>query len=76
MLVSEDFAGEVELQALRIRSGGEVRATRAEQQALLRRFAGRQARTRGFIRGGSLLLTGRGKSFGDKLPPGHVHDDE
>ena len=63
MLVSEDFAGEVELQALRIRSGGEVRATRLEQQAQLTRFKGRQARTAGFIRGGALLVSGAGKRF-------------
>lgn len=63
LLVSEDFAGEVELQALRVRSGGELRATRAEQQASLQRFKGRQARTAGFIRGGSLLVSGAGKAF-------------
>lgn len=63
LLVSEDFAGEVELQALRIRSGGEVRATRAEQQGSLQLFQGRQAQTAGFIRGGSLLLSGAGKRF-------------
>ena len=63
LLVSEDFAGEAELQALRIRTGGEVRATRAEQQASLQRFTGRQAQTAGFIRGGSLLLTGAGRTF-------------
>ena len=64
LLVSEDFAGEVELQALRIRSGGELRATRAEQQAALQRFQGRAARRAGFTRGGSLLISGAGKSFG------------
>jgi len=63
LLVSEDFAGEVELQALRIRSGGELTATRAEQQATLQRFQGRAARTSGFLRGGSLLLSGAGKVF-------------
>ena len=63
LLVSEDFAGEVELQALRIRSGGELRATRAEQQANLQRFRGRQARTSGFTRGGALLVSGAGKVF-------------
>lgn len=63
LLVGEDFAGEVELQALRIRSGGELRATRAEQQATLQRFKGRAARTSGFARGGALLLTGAGKRF-------------
>lgn len=63
LLVSEDFAGEVELQALRIRSGGEVRATRAEQQAVLQRFQGRAARRAGVTRGGALLLSGAGKAF-------------
>ena len=58
LLVSEDFAGEVELQALRIMSGGELRATRAEQQARLQRFTGRAAQRRGFLRSGSLLLSG------------------
>ena len=64
LLVSEDFAGEVELQALRIREGGNISATRLEQQAALQRFQGRAARTAGFTRGGSLLITGAGKNFG------------
>jgi len=64
LLVSEDFAGEAELQALRIRTGGEVTSTRLEQKAALERFTGRAARTAGFIRGGSLLVTGAGKFFG------------
>ena len=63
LLVSEDFASEVELSALRIRGGGEVRATRAEQQATLQRFQGRAAKRAGFVRGGALLLTGAGKAF-------------
>lgn len=63
LLVSEDFASEVELQAQRIRSGGEVRATRLEQQAKLERSAGSSAATAGFLRGGSLLLTGAGRAF-------------
>lgn len=63
LLVSEDFAGEVELQALRIRAGGETRATRFEQQAILERLRGRGAQTGGFLRSGSLLLTGAGRSF-------------
>ena len=63
MLVSEDFAGEAELQALRIRTGGEVTATRLEQQAGLERFRGRSSRRAGFVRGGSLLLSGAAKAF-------------
>jgi len=63
LLASEDFAGEVELQALRLRSGGELSATRLEQSAALERAAGRNARTGGFFRAGSSLLTGAGKVF-------------
>lgn len=63
LLVSEDFAGEVELNALRIRSGGETRATRAEQQANLQLFAGRAKRQQGFVRGGALLVSGAGRAF-------------
>ena len=74
LLVSEDFAGEVELAALRIRTGGEVRATRLEQEATLNRFAGRAARRQGFVRGGALLVTGVGKSFGNRTPVPHEHD--
>ena len=58
LLVASDFAAEIELQALRIRSGGETRATRLEQQALLTRRAGRSAQRRGFLRAGASLLTG------------------
>ena len=63
LLVSEDFVGESELQALRIRAGGEVTATRLEQQAVLQRFKGRAARSAGVTRGGALLLSGAGKVF-------------
>ena len=63
LAVSQDFAGEVELQARRIRAGGEIRATRLEQQAQLQRISGRSLLTGGFLRGGSLLLSGAGKAF-------------
>lgn len=78
LLVAEDFASEAELQALRIRQGGEVFATRAEQQAELLRFQGRAAARQGFTRGGALLVSGAGKTFAgntgfarseEKLPP-------
>lgn len=62
LLASEDFAAETELQALRIRSGGETRATRLEQQAALTRAGGRNAQTAGFIGAGSSLLSGAGRS--------------
>ena len=58
LLAEEDFLAEAELQAQRIRQGGEVSATRLEQQADMTRAAGKSAQTRGFMRAGSSLLTG------------------
>lgn len=58
LLASEDFAAETELQALRIRAGGETQATRLEQQAALTRSRGRSARTAGLIGAGTSLLSG------------------
>ena len=43
LLSAMDFASETELQALRVREGGEVSATRLEQQASLLDFSGRSA---------------------------------
>lgn len=60
LLASEDFASEVELQARRIRSGGELRATRLGQQAGLYESQASSAKTAGFVRGGSLLVGGAG----------------
>lgn len=51
LLVSEDFAAETELQALRLRAGGETRATRLEQQATLTRRAGRSTARSGLLGG-------------------------
>ena len=66
LLTSEDFAAEAELQALRIRSGGALRATRLEQTAQLNVFQGAAARRAGFFRGGSLLVSGLGTAFGSE----------
>lgn len=63
LLVSEDFATETELNARRIRSGGELRATRLGQQAGLYQSQAGGARTGGFVRGGSLLLQGAGNAY-------------
>ena len=76
LLSSEDFAAEVELNARRIRSGGQTRATRLEQQANLTRSAGRSAMTRGLFRAGSSLLSGFAE-FNDRprtIPPGDLFD--
>lgn len=63
LLVAQDFVGETELQALRVRRGGEIRATRLEQQSQLERFRGRNARTQGYLRGGALILGTASKAF-------------
>ena len=64
LIVSEDMAGEAELQALRIRSGGQASATRLEQQAALTRAAGRNEQTGGYFRAGASLLKGAGYASG------------
>lgn len=64
LLASSDFAVEVELQAQRIRSGGDIRATRLEQQAALTRAAGQAAQRQGILRGGASLLSGVARAFG------------
>ena len=66
LITSEDFAAEAELQALRLRAGGELRATRLEQAAALNRFQGSAANRAGFVRGGSLLIRSAGVAFGKK----------
>lgn len=59
LLAAEDFAGEVELQALKIRNGGDVRSTRLEQQAGLTIMKGNAAAQQtmfsGLTRSASLL---------------------
>lgn len=62
LLQAEDFAAEIELHARRIRAGGEVSATRLEQQAELERAAGKSAATAGYISAGGSLLQGIGRT--------------
>ena len=69
LLVSEDFAGEAELQALRIRNGGDVAATRFQQEANLQQMKGRSAATKGFLEAGSDLLRGGSQLFAPAKPP-------
>lgn len=65
LLATEDFAGEVELSALRIREGGEIRATRLEQAAELSKFQAGAASRAGFFGAGALLARGAGKASKD-----------
>lgn len=60
LLAMEDFAAETEMQALRIREGGNIRATRLQQQAALTKAEGRNAKTGSYFAAGSSLLSGIG----------------
>ena len=62
LLASTDFQKEVEVQAQRIREGGEVTSTRLEQQAGLLEGAGDRALVSGGIQAGASLLSGFGRS--------------
>ena len=73
LLSAEDFTRQTEIQALRIREGGEVRSTRLEQQASLlasqagstRALGSSRAsglRTAGFIGAGTSLLSGAART--------------
>ncbi len=61
--VLEETASEGELEALAIRFGGDIASTRALSQAAVSRFAGSQAERAGFLRAGTTLLTGGGRSI-------------
>jgi hypothetical protein len=64
LLTTEDMASEIEVQARRIRAGGNMEATRLSQQADLERYRGKVERSGGYMRGGAALLSGAGMTFG------------
>lgn len=64
LAVLGDLVGEAEFQALRTVASGETAANRAEGEAALKRFEGRNAQRAGFIRAGSTLLSSGAKAFG------------
>jgi len=68
LLLAADAASEIEYQALKVRRGGAIQATRLEQEAQLRRMSGKSAEKSGFMRAGAGLLTGLGTlSSGGKV---------
>ena len=76
LAVSSDFAGESELNALRIANMGEVEANRLQQevmnqqaQAGLFGMQGRQAVTSSYYRAGGTLMSGLGRSAGGFKSP-------
>lgn len=63
LLALADFAGETERNALRIRSGGQIRSSRLDEQAGFYSSAAGNAQSRGYARAGASLLSGIGSSF-------------
>lgn len=62
LLLQENLAGEAEYQALKIRSGGELAATRMEQQSTIVRYEGKQAQRAAYFGAGATLLGGASKA--------------
>lgn len=63
LLALSDFEGETERNALRIRSGGDIRASRLDQEGSLYRMAGKSEQSAGYGRAGSSLLSGAAPAF-------------
>lgn len=61
LLVDRATNVEIELGRETIKAGGDTRGVRLEQEAQLRRTAGRNRQTAGFFRAGKTLLTGASK---------------
>ena len=64
LLALSDFVGESERNALRIRSGGDIRASRLDQEGSLYRMAGKSEQSAGYGRAGSSLLSGISNAYG------------
>lgn len=63
LLALADFEGETERNALRIRSGGEIRSRRLDELGGFYSKAGRNEQNAGYARAGSSLLSGAASSF-------------
>lgn len=63
LMALADFESETELNAQRIRSGGEIRSRRMNEQADFYGTAGRSAKNRAYTRAGSSLLSGAASTF-------------
>jgi hypothetical protein len=63
LLALADFEGETERNALRIRSGGEIRSRRLDELGGFYNSAGKNAESAGYARAGSSLLSGAARSF-------------
>lgn len=63
LLAFADFEGETERNALRIRSGGEIRSRRLDELGGFYASAGKSAQSAGYGRAGASLLSGIGNTF-------------
>ena len=63
LLALADFEGETERNALRIRSGGEIRSRRLDELGGFYSSAGKNAESAGYARAGSSLLSGAARGF-------------
>lgn len=64
LLVSADYASDVEEYAMRIKQGGELAASRTAEQVALTVKRGRKAESAGAVRAGGSLLKGAGSYYG------------
>lgn len=67
LLVTEDLAGETELQALKIRNNASAESLKMTGEGSMARWKGRVEKNNSYIRGGASLLQGAGTGFGKKL---------
>lgn len=58
LLTMEDTVKKSELDALAIRHGGSMEASRLKSQAAMSKEEGKQARTQGYVKAGQTLLSG------------------
>jgi hypothetical protein len=68
LYTSMDMSGEIELQALRIRSGAETAKDAAFKQAALTEWGGQAAKRNSYLRAGGSLLSGIGQTYGTFYP--------
>jgi hypothetical protein len=64
LLALEETAKAGELDALAIRYGGDVEASRSRSQAAIERQAGKTAKRASYFQAGSTLLTGGARAYG------------
>jgi len=67
LLVMEDTAGKIEMDALAIRYGGDIESARLRSAANLSKMQGSAAQTAGYFQAGSTLLAGASSVDGNNI---------